>query len=124
MIHKKGALPMYESRNDPLLHPAHFRRRLILHAGYALLLVSVTLLVGAFGHKFFGDHNWHDALMNAAFVIGGIGTYVMPETSGGKIFSAVYGFFVGLVVMATLGVVLAPIAHRIMHKFHLDEAED
>ncbi len=38
--------------------------------------------------------------------------------------SAVYGFFVGLVVMATLGVVLAPIAHRIMHKFHLDEAED
>ncbi|CAM5211495.1 hypothetical protein CDEF62S_05017 [Castellaniella defragrans] len=115
---------MYESRNAPLLHPARFRRRLFLHAGYALLLVGVTLLVGALGHKFFGGHDWHDALMNAAFVIGGIGTYAMPVTSAGKIFSAVYGFFVGLVVMATLGVVLAPIAHRIMHKFHLDEAED
>ncbi|WP_323017803.1 two pore domain potassium channel family protein [Castellaniella sp.] len=115
---------MYESRNEPLLPPAHFRRRLALHVGYALLLVGATLLVGALGHRWFGDHGWHDALMNAAFVIGGIGTYVMPESYGGKIFSAVYGFFVGLIVMATLGVVLAPIAHRIMHKFHLDETDD
>lgn len=115
---------MYESRTEPLLHPAHFRRRLALHVCYALLLVGVTLLVGALGHRWFGGHGWHDALMNAAFVIGGIGTYIMPDSYGGKIFSAVYGFFVGLVVMATLGVVLAPIAHRIMHKFHLDEADD
>lgn len=82
---------MYESRNEPLLHPAHFRRRLFLHAGYALLLVGATLLVGALGHKLFGGHDWHDALMNAAFVIGGIGTYVMPETSGGKIFVSIRG---------------------------------
>ncbi|GAA0776792.1 two pore domain potassium channel family protein [Castellaniella ginsengisoli] len=115
---------MYESRNDPLLPTAHFRRRLAWHAGYALLLVAATLCIGVFGHRFLGGHDWHDALMNAAFIIGGIGTYAMPESSGGKIFSAVYGFFVGLVVMATLGVVLAPIAHRIMHKFHLDEADD
>ncbi len=115
---------MYESRNDPLLHPAHFRRRLLLHAGYALLLVGATVLMGAFGHWLFGGHSWHDALMNAAFVVGGLGTYALPESAAGKIFFAVYGFFVGLVVMATLGVVLAPIAHRIMHKFHLDEADD
>lgn len=114
---------MYESRNQPLLHPARFRRRMAMHAVYALLLVGATLLLGALGHRWFGDHDWHDALMNAAFVIGGIGTYVMPDSSAGKIFSAAYGFFVGLVVMATLGVMLAPIAHRIMHKFHLDEAD-
>lgn len=115
---------MYESRNKPLLHPTHFRRRLALHVGYALLLIGATLLVGALGHRWFSGHDWHDALMSAAFVIGGIGTYAMPESYGGKIFSVVYGFFVGLIVMATLGVMLAPIAHRIMHKFHLDEADD
>ncbi|MDY0310360.1 MAG: two pore domain potassium channel family protein [Castellaniella sp.] len=115
---------MYESRNEPLLHPAQFRRRMLRHVGYALLLVAVTLLVGALGGHYLGGHTWHDAWMSAAFVIGGIGTYVLPDSSIGKAFSAVYGFFVGLVVMATLGVVLAPIAHRIMHKFHLDETDD
>lgn len=114
---------MYETRREPLLSPRQFRLRLVLHATYALLLVGATLLIGALGHRWFGGNDWHDALMNAAFLIGGIGTYVIPESSVGKLFSAAYGFFVGLVVMATLGVVLAPIAHRIMHKFHLDEAD-
>lgn len=26
--------------------------------------------------------------------------------------------------MATLGVVLAPLAHRLLHKFHLDQNDD
>lgn len=112
---------MYESRNAPLLHAAHFRRRLFLHIVYALLLIVATLLLGALGLWLFNDFSWHDALMNAAFIVGGIGTYMMPTTALGRLFFAAYGFFVALVVMATLGVILAPIAHRIMHKFHLDE---
>lgn len=115
---------MYESRDKPLLHPAHFRRRLALHVGYAVLLVGATLLMGTLGHRLFGGHDWHDALMSAAFVIGGIGSYAIPESYGGKIFAVIYGFFVGLIMMATLGVILAPIAHRLMHKFHLGEADD
>jgi len=115
---------MYESRNEPLLPPKHFRRRLAWHALYAVLLVLATLLFGALGHWWFGGHSMHDALINAAFVIGGLGAYTLPESLGGRIFFAAYGFFVGLVVMATLGVVLAPLAHRIMHKFHLDETGD
>lgn len=115
---------MYESRTEGLLPAAHFRRRLALHALYAVLLVAGTVLVGAAGHRFFGGHDWHDALMNAAFIIGGLGTYNLPESLTGKVFFALYGFFVGLVVMATLGIILAPIAHRIMHKFHLDDLDD
>lgn len=115
---------MYESRTDPLLPPKHFRRRMALHVLYAMLLVLATLLFGVLGHWWFGGHSLYDALINAAFIIGGLGAYMVPETLGGRIFFATYGFFVGLVVMATLGVVLAPLAHRIMHKFHLDETGD
>ncbi|MFA5662833.1 two pore domain potassium channel family protein [Castellaniella sp.] len=114
---------MYESRNAPLLHPHQFRRRLLLHGLYALLLIVATLLLGVLGLWLFNDFTWHDALMNALFIIGGIGTFIMPTTTLGRLFFAAYGFFVTLVVMATLGVILAPIAHRIMHKFHLDDVD-
>ncbi|NYT66336.1 two pore domain potassium channel family protein [Alcaligenaceae bacterium] len=115
---------MYESRDKPLLHPSHFRLRIIQHIGYAMLLLGATLFVGALGHRVFSEHNWHDSLMSAAFVIGGIGNYAIPETYAGKIFSVIYGFFVSMVVMATVALLLAPIAHRIIHKFHLDEDDD
>lgn len=115
---------MYESRNEPLVHPRHFKRRLLLHVVYAILLILVTLLIGVLGHWWFDGGNLHDAFINAAFIIGGIGTYALPDTAGARLFFAAYGFFVGLVVMATLGVVLAPIAHRVMHKFHLDDADE
>ncbi|MFA7437758.1 two pore domain potassium channel family protein [Castellaniella sp.] len=114
---------MYESRNAPLLHPRHFRRRLLLHCLYAILLILATLLLGVFGLWLLNDFTWHDAFMNAVFIVGGIGTYMMPTTTLGRLFFAAYGFFVALVVMATLGVILAPLAHRIMHKFHLDDVD-
>src|SRR5690606_33321970 len=102
----------------------HFTRRMVLHVFYALLLVLITLVIGALGHLWLYGSSFHDALVNAAFIIGVLGAYSMPDTVRGRIFFAAYGFFVGLVVMATLGVVLAPLAHRIMHKFHLDETSE
>ncbi len=112
---------MYESRNEPLLSLKVFKQRMAAHGFYALLIILATLVIGIFGHWIFNDVSLHDAFMNAIFVLGGVGTYSMPTSAIGKIFYAAYGFFVSLVVMATLGVILAPIAHRIMHKFHLDE---
>jgi tetrahydromethanopterin S-methyltransferase subunit B len=50
-----------------------------------------------------------------------MGFYLMPESVGGKVFFAAYGLFVGLVFVTTLGIILAPVAHRLLHKFHLDD---
>lgn len=115
---------MYESKSEPLLDKRNFSRRMVLHVVYAILLIVITLFIGAIGHWWLDGSGFHDAFVNAAFIVGGLGAYSMPETAAGRIFFAAYGFFVGLVVMATLGVVLAPLAHRIMHKFHLDEIND
>lgn len=112
---------MYESKDQMLLPTGLFVRRMVLHVVYALLLIALTLLLGVGGHLWLEPPVWHDALLNTALIVGGIGPYIVPETVGGKVFFSLYSIFVGLVFMATLGLTLAPVAHRLIHKFHLDD---
>lgn len=113
---------MYESKDESVLPTGLFIRRMVLHVVYALLLIVFTLLLGLAGHLWLESPGWHDALLNTALILGGIGPYIMPVTVGGKIFFSLYSIFVGLVFAATLGLTLAPVAHRLIHKFHLDDA--
>src|SRR5690625_152720 len=115
---------MYESKDQPLLPARHFRRRLLMHLLYALLVMVVTVIVGTIAYVMLGSANWHDAILNTALIVGGIGPYIVPESTGGKLFFAGYSLFVGLVFVTTLGIILAPLAHRIIHKFHLDSDQD
>ena len=112
---------MYESKDQPLLSAQKFRKRLLMHALCAMFILSFTIVVGALLHIWIESVSWHDALLNTTLIVSGIGPFIVPETVVGKLVISAYSIFVGLVFMAALGVVLAPIAHRIMHKFHLDE---
>jgi len=115
---------MFESKNMPLISFNEFLKRILLHISYAFVLIFITLLVGIIGHMTFdAEINWHDAILNSAFIANGIGPYIVPQNLTGKIFFAFYGIFTSLVFMTTLGLILAPIAHRILHRFHLDEQE-
>lgn len=114
---------MYESRSHKLLPMRDFVRRVLSHVFYALLLIAFTVCLGVLGNMWFEDISWHDAVLNAALIVAGIGPFILPATVGGKIFFSLFGIFVGLVFMATLGVVLAPVAHRMLHALHLDEDE-
>ncbi len=114
---------MYESRSDPLLPLRDFVRRVLSHILYAVVLIAATVCVGVLGNMWFEDIRWHDAMLNAALIVAGIGPFILPTTVGGKIFFSLFGIFVGLVFMATLGVVLAPVAHRMLHLFHLDQED-
>ncbi|GEM_PF-186319 len=115
---------MYESKHHDLLPLRDFVRRVLSHVVYALALILGTLCLGVLGNMWFEDITWHDAVLNAALIVAGIGPFILPATVGGKIFFSVFGIFVGLVFMATLGVVLAPVAHRLLHKFHLDGGDE
>ena len=113
---------MYESKNEPLLPTSQFTFRVIKHIFYALLVLLITVFIGVLGHIIFEQPiSWHDALLNTAFIVGGMGAYIMPTTISGKVFFAIYSLFVSLVLIASLATILAPIAHRLIHKFHLDE---
>jgi hypothetical protein len=111
---------MYESRKHPLLPWPQFLRRLALHIAGAVALVIGSLLVGVGGYVYFENHGWHDAFLNATMMLGGMGPLAPPLTNGGKIFIGMYALYVGLVFIAAITMVLAPVAHRLLHKFHWD----
>jgi hypothetical protein len=44
--------------------------------------------------------------------------------TSGKIFAGLYAMFSGLVLLVSVGVMLAPLFHRFLHRFHLDLEQD
>lgn len=111
---------MYESKDQPLLTRGQFYWRLLLHVLIALLVVIGSMLLGMVGFVYLEQMHWHDAFLHAVFMLGGLGALTIPVSVSGKIFLSIYSLYVGLVFAAALGIMFAPVAHRILHTFHLD----
>lgn len=45
------------------------------------------------------------------------------HTTGGKLFASFSAPYSGVVFLVVLGVAIAPIVHRMMHHFHLEDAD-
>ena len=115
---------MYESRNDSLLPRAKFARRVAMHVTLAMGLLAGSLALGMAGYMYFEDLDWRDAFLNASMLLGGMGPVDPPQTNGGKLFAGLYALYAGLLILVTAGVVLTPVLHRLMHRFHLETDED
>ena len=116
---------MFEHRTKPLLPRKEYYRRLVHHAALGIMVVSVSLGIGMIGYHFFEKLPWIDAFLNAAMILSGMGPVATLQTDGGKIFAGCYALFSGLSLIAILGIIFAPVVHRTLHKFHLeDEARD
>lgn len=46
------------------------------------------------------------------------------KTAGGKLFAAGYALYSGIAFLSMMAVIVAPIAHRFMHQFHLASEDD
>jgi len=114
---------MYEHRHQPLLPHRRFIGRLARHAFGTLALVLATLCLGMAGYHWLEGLSWLDAYVNAAMILGGMGPVAELHTAAGKVFAGTYALFAGLVFLLGIGVILAPVVHRTMHRFHLDEKE-
>ncbi len=112
---------MYESRKHPPLPRAHFLRRLALHFLVAIALLLVSLLIGIAGYAYFEDLDWRDGFLNSAMLLGGMGPVDAPSTDGGKVFAGLYALYAGLIFLVAASLVLIPVLHRLLHKFHWDE---
>lgn len=115
---------MYESKQEAPISTKAFMMRCFWHIAAAFLISFITIVIGALGHMYFESIHFHDALLNSSMIMGGMGTAFHPESYGGKLFFAFYGLFVGVLFAALIGVVAAPLIHRIVHKMHLDDDEE
>jgi len=109
---------MYESRQTPLLSFPRFLRRWLLHGLIALVLLIASLLIGIAGYAHFEHLPWIDGFLNSAMLLGGMGPVDAPKTEAGKLFAGIYALYAGLIFIVTAGLMLAPVAHRLLHRFH------
>ena len=47
----------------------------------------------------------------------------MPTTDAGKLFAGFFALYAGLVFIAMAALVLGPVVHRVLHRFHLDRGD-
>jgi len=73
------------------------------------------------GYAHFEGLGWRDAFLNAAMLMGGMGPVESPQTEGGKLFAGFYALYAGLVFIVVTGIILAPLIHRLLHRFHWDQ---
>jgi hypothetical protein len=83
--------------------------------------MTVSLGLGVLGYRYFAQLSWVDSLLNASMILTGMGPVSQMTSDGAKIFASVYALFSGVIFLSATAVVLSPIFHRILHRFHLDD---
>ena len=113
----------YERRHDQLAPRSVFIKRLIAALVVAVGLILLALMIGIAGYHFIAGFNWIDSLLEASMILGGMGPIKELPTDVAKVFASIYALFSGIVFIGVMGIVLSPVVHRIMHKFHVDEKD-
>jgi hypothetical protein len=111
---------MLEHHRQPLLTPKAFARRILLYMGIALGILLASLFIGILGYHFLGGLSWIDSMLNASMILGGMGPVNELTTDAAKIFASIYALFSGVVFLLAFAVILAPVVHRFLHRFHID----
>jgi hypothetical protein len=114
---------MFEHRRQPLLTPHEFLIRQLIYLLIALAIIAGSLVLGMFGYHYFEHLAWIDALVNAAMLLGGMGPVNELHTTAGKLFASFYALYSGIIFLVSVGVILAPLYHRFLHRFHLEIEE-
>lgn len=112
---------MYETRSTPPLSRVEFLGRFARHAALALGIIGVSLGGGVCGYHWLENLPWLDSLLNASMILGGMGPVDPLKTDDGKLFASFYALYSGMVFFVVAGVLLTPLAHRMLHRFHWDE---
>jgi hypothetical protein len=101
-----------------------FARRLLICIALSLCIVALSLIAGVSGYHYYEGMSWIDAFVNASMILSGMGPVTELHTQGGKLFAGLYALYSGLAVILVTGLILAPVIHFVLHKFHLESKKE
>lgn len=111
----------------PITKQTNYRRRFYHHFLRALLLsggvIGVSLCLGILGYHCIAGFGWIDALLNAAMILSGMGPVGTLDSDAAKIFASGYAIFSGVVFISASGILLTPVFHRVLHRFHIEQKD-
>jgi hypothetical protein len=111
---------VYEPKHRPLLTRVEFAKRVARRFILALLVLGAALGIGVLGYHHLGGLSWIDSLLNASMILGGMGPVDPIHSDAAKIFASCYALFSGLAFIGIASLLVAPFAHRFLHRFHLE----
>ncbi len=123
---KLGGLKLFEfeHKEEPLLPLAQFWSRLSRSIMWGFGLIGGSLLIGVLGYHWTAHLGWVDSILNASMILTGMGPVDHLDTDTAKLFASAYALFSGVAFLSSVGVLLAPVVHRLMHRFHFDAGAD
>lgn len=124
MALKAPSLTRFERRGHPLASRRKFLARMGIAIGLWLFLTMAGLVIGIAGYAFFESMSLADAFVNAAMILSGMGPLGELKTTAGKVFAGLYAMLSGLIIIIATGFVLAPIFHRVLHRFHVETTKN
>lgn len=108
--------------NDKILLPKGiYRRRLLRSLSFGASIVLVWLLLGILGYHLIAGFTWIDSFIEASMILSGMGPVGMLNSTGSKIFAGIYAILSGIGLLSLVSFIMAPIAHRFLHHFHMQE---
>lgn len=119
-----AGLLRFEHRTEPVIGRRHFAARMGLAIALWAALTVVGLAVGMAGYTYFEGMNATDAFVNAAMILSGMGVFDTLKNPDSKIFAGLYAMLSGLIILIATSFVLAPVFHRVLHHFHVEDRRD
>ena len=113
----------YERPHQPLLPRHRFALRVFKSFAIASAIIVGSLAIGVVGYRYAAGLSWIDSILNASMILTGMGPVSPMTTSAAKLFASFYALFSGIAFLSSVGILIAPVAHRFFHHFHL-ELED
>lgn len=114
-------------KKDKLPPVAVFYKRLWKNAALSFIILAICLFIGVLGYKLtIPELDWYDSLLNASMILSGMGPMIdssIKLTNTAKVFASLYALFSGVAFISTIGLLIAPIAHRFFHKLHVEDSD-
>ena len=86
-------------------------------------LIGFALALGILGDRYIAGFTWVDSLLNASMILSGMGPVGTLDSNAAKVFASAYALFSGLVFIGATGILLTPVFHRVLHRFHIEEKD-
>jgi len=112
---------LFEHKSQPLLSRSAFAKRLLLALVLAMSMLAVWLLLGMIGYHALAGLDWVDSFLNASMIVGGMGPVDLLTSPSAKLFAGIYAILSGVMFLSIFGVLIAPVFHRFLHRFHMDD---
>jgi hypothetical protein len=103
---------------------ARFYSRVGRAAAISLSVVTAALLAGTLGYHFIAELPWLRAFHQASLLLSGMGPVETNLRDAGRVFESIYSLFCGVILLAATGILFAPIIHRVLHRFHVEDSAE